>query len=44
MIYCDSAIFIYWVDQIGPFHLRSESLMIALQAAGDEVVIGRGHG
>jgi predicted nucleic acid-binding protein len=39
LIYCDSAILIYWLDQVGPFHLRAESRMVALQGAGDRVAI-----
>jgi predicted nucleic acid-binding protein len=38
-IYCDSGILIYWLDQVGPFHLRAEARMIALLAAGDRVAI-----
>jgi uncharacterized protein len=39
LIYCDSGILIYWLDQIGPFHLRAETRMAALEAAGDSVAI-----
>src|SRR5687768_15037894 len=39
LIYCDSNIYIYWLDQVGPFHLRAEARMLALQAAGDRVAI-----
>ncbi len=38
-IYCDSGILIYWLDQVGPFHLRAESRMVALQGVGDRVAI-----
>ncbi len=39
LIYCDSAILIYWLDQVGPFHQRSERRMQALLAAGDRIAI-----
>lgn len=39
LIYCDSGILIYWLDQVGPFHLRARTRMLALQANGDEVAI-----
>ena len=39
LIYCDSVILIYWLDQIGPLHLRAENRMLALQAAGDRVAV-----
>jgi predicted nucleic acid-binding protein len=39
LIYCDSGILIYWLDQVGPFHLRAETRMLALLAAGDRVAI-----
>jgi hypothetical protein len=33
LIYCDSGILIYWLDQVGPFHLRAEARMQALLGA-----------
>ena len=39
LIYCDSGILIYWLDQVGPFHLRAENRMLALQVAGDRIAI-----
>lgn len=39
MVYCDSVILIYWLDQIGPFHVRAENRMQVLQTAGDEIAI-----
>lgn len=39
LIYCDSVILIYWLDQLGPFHLRARSRMLALQGSGDRVAI-----
>jgi predicted nucleic acid-binding protein len=39
LIYCDSVILIYWLDQIGPFHLRAEARMVVLQAAGHRVAV-----
>jgi predicted nucleic acid-binding protein len=39
LIYCDSVILIYWLDQVGPFHLRAQTRLGALQAAGDRVAV-----
>jgi predicted nucleic acid-binding protein len=39
LIDCDSAVLIYWLDQVGPFHLRAEARMTALQSAGDHVAV-----
>ena len=39
VLYCDSVILIYWLDQMGPFHLRAENRMQVLQAAGDGIAI-----
>jgi len=39
LIYCDSGILIYWLDQVGPFHLRAETRMQTLLAAGDRVAV-----
>jgi predicted nucleic acid-binding protein len=39
LIYCDSGILIYWLDQVGPFHLRADRRMATLLAAGDRVAI-----
>jgi predicted nucleic acid-binding protein len=39
LIYCDSVILIYWLDQVGPFHLRAETRMQALLAAGDRLAV-----
>jgi predicted nucleic acid-binding protein len=39
VVYCDSVILIYWLDQMGPFHLRAENRMQVLQAAGDGIAI-----
>jgi predicted nucleic acid-binding protein len=39
LIYCESNILIYWLDQVGPFHLRARNRMLALQARGDRVAI-----
>jgi predicted nucleic acid-binding protein len=39
LIYSDSGILIYWLDQTGPFHLRAEKRMAALLAAGDQLAV-----
>jgi uncharacterized protein len=39
LIYCDSVILIYLLDQVGPFHLRARNRLVALQAAGDRLAI-----
>ncbi len=39
MIYCDSCVLIYWLDQVGPFHLRARSRFQALEAAKDRMAI-----
>jgi hypothetical protein len=39
LVYCDSVILIYWLDDTGPFHLRAEGRRVAFQAAGDRVAI-----
>ena len=39
LIYCDSVILIYWLDQVGPFHLRAENRMQILRNAGDRIAI-----
>ena len=39
LIYCDSVILIYWLDHSGPFQVRAENRMVALQAAGDRVAV-----
>lgn len=39
LIYCDSGILIYWLDHIGPFNLRAEARVAALEQAGDRVAI-----
>jgi hypothetical protein len=33
LIYCDSVILIYWLDDVGPFHLRADLRMKSLQTA-----------
>lgn len=38
-IYCDTSVLIYWLDQVGPFHLRARSRFQALEAANDLMVI-----
>ena len=39
LIYCDSGILIYWLDQVGPFHLRAETRIQALLAAGARIAV-----
>jgi predicted nucleic acid-binding protein len=39
LIYRDSGIRIYWLDQVGPFHLRAEKHVQALLAAGHRLAI-----
>ena len=39
LIYCDSDLLIYWLDEAGPFQLLAESRMAVLQAAGDRMAI-----
>jgi predicted nucleic acid-binding protein len=39
LIYCDSVILIYWLDQVGPFHLRAHIHLSALQAGGDRMAV-----
>jgi predicted nucleic acid-binding protein len=39
LIYCDSGILIYCLDQVGPFHLRAATRIQALLAAGDRMAI-----
>ena len=38
-IYCDSVILIYFLDAVGPFHVRAETRITALLAAGDRIVV-----
>jgi predicted nucleic acid-binding protein len=38
-IYCGSVTLIYWIDHVGSFHLRAETRVLALQAAGDRITI-----
>ena len=35
LIYCDSVILIYYLDSVGPFHVRAVARMTAVGAAGD---------
>lgn len=39
LIYCDSAVLIYWLDHVGPLQLRAEARIDALQRAGDQMAI-----
>jgi len=39
VIYCDSVILIYWLDQVGPFHIRAESRIQTLQLGGDQMAV-----
>ena len=39
VIYCDSVILIYWLDQVGPFHVRAESRIQTLQLGGDQMAV-----
>jgi predicted nucleic acid-binding protein len=39
VVYCDSVILIYWLDQAGPFHLRAENRLQVLQAGRDWIAI-----
>ena len=39
LIYCDSAIIIYYLDNTGRFHVRATARLTALAAAGDEVAV-----
>lgn len=39
LIYCDSGVLIYWLDQVGPFHLRAERRIQALFGGGDGIAI-----
>jgi predicted nucleic acid-binding protein len=35
LIYCDSAILIYFLDTVGPFNVRAVARMAAMRTAGD---------
>jgi hypothetical protein len=35
LIYCDSVIFIYFLDHIGPLQVRAANRLAALRAAAD---------
>ena len=37
IIYLDSCIFIYWLDDVGPLHLRAKNRVQALQLAQDRI-------
>lgn len=39
VVYCDSVILIYWLDQVGPFHLRAETHLQVLQAGRDWIAV-----
>jgi predicted nucleic acid-binding protein len=39
LVYSDSVILIYWLDQVGPLHLRAENRMLALLVAGDRIAV-----
>ncbi len=39
MIYCDTSVLIYWLDQVGPFHLRARNRFQALEGAKDRMAI-----
>ena len=39
LIYCDSVILIYWLDQVGPFHLRARRRINLLQTGGDRMAV-----
>lgn len=39
LIYCDSVILIYWLDQVGPFHLRARHRINLLQTGGDRMAV-----
>jgi predicted nucleic acid-binding protein len=39
LIYCDSDILIYWLDEIGPFYLLAEGRMAILLLAGDRLAV-----
>ena len=46
LIYCDSAIIIYYYEHTGPFKVRAIQRLMTLRAAGDQMVmrIQRGAG
>ena len=35
--YLDSVILIYYLDAVGPFHVRAEQRLTALRSAGDRI-------
>jgi predicted nucleic acid-binding protein len=39
LIYCDSVILIYYLDQVGPFHVRAANRLAALRGAGDQIAV-----
>ena len=39
LIYCDSVILIYFLDQVGPLNQRATQRLAALAAAGDQLAI-----
>jgi predicted nucleic acid-binding protein len=39
LIYCDSVIFIYYLDHVGPLQVRAANRLAAMQAAGDRVAV-----
>jgi hypothetical protein len=39
LIYCDSVILIYFLDQTGPFHVRAANRLAALRAAADTIAV-----
>src|SRR5687767_14001971 len=39
LIFCDSVIFIYYLDHVGPFQVRAANRLAALWAAGDRIAV-----
>jgi predicted nucleic acid-binding protein len=39
LIYCDSAILIYFLDHVGPLQVRAANRLAALRASGDQVAV-----
>ena len=39
IIYCDTSVLIYWLDQVGPFHIRARNRFQSLEAAKDQMAV-----
>jgi predicted nucleic acid-binding protein len=39
LVYCDSVILIYYLDQVGPFQVRAANRLAGLKAAKDQIAV-----